>query len=339
MTTAKVHAVLQRALSDSRGGTFGQRTRVLVSTLGFQENPHRSLQILHAAMYQDLRGASILLRVFSTTEDQEAQDLLVEIQQQQPGVVVLRSPASAVTNVGTASEFLADAWSTESVGRVVRAARTKQENNGKERAEHALRTYIQDESTTFDTFPAAEQGLDEGEHPTEKLEPEDDQDDETEHSLSDSLQGRRQIATIHENMGHPSNRTLVRALRLGGAKRRFVLAAANHFYGACEAQKRPAGPIVSRSPNSFVFNVVVGLDLFFLNTYEKHTLPATNIVCWDWIAACCSLSRPVGRNFEVRAQKQLVAIIRKAPHPCHRSATQLVLWHFCRKSRKRRNTT
>ena len=81
-------------------------------------------------------------------------------------------------------------------------------------------------------------------------------------------------------MGHPSNRTLVRVLRLGGGKRRFILAAAKHSCGACEAQKRPAGPIVSRSPNSFVFNDVVGLDLFFLNTYEKHTLSAMNIVCW-----------------------------------------------------------
>ena len=80
-------------------------------------------------------------------------------------------------------------------------------------------------------------------------------------------------------MGHSSNRTLVRVLRLGGAKRRFI-AAARHERGACEAQKRPAGPIVSRSPTSFVFNDVVGLDLFFLNTYEGHTSPAMNIVCW-----------------------------------------------------------
>ena len=83
-----------------------------------------------------------------------------------------------------------------------------------------------------------------------------------------------------KNMVHPSNRTPVRVLRLGGAKRRFILTAAKHSCGACEAQKRPAGPIVSRSPHSFVFNDVVGLDLFFFNTYEKHTLPAVTIVCW-----------------------------------------------------------
>ena len=39
----------------------------------------------------------------------------------------------------------------------------------------------------------------------------------------------------------------------------------------CEAQKRPAGPIVSRSPNSFPFNDIVGLDLFFFLARTKNT--------------------------------------------------------------------
>ena len=117
------------------------------------------------------------LRVLSTTENQEAQELLDEIQQQ-PGVFVLSGPADATTNVVTASELLADGLSTESVSRVVIEAKTKQGNNGKERAEQSHYSYIQDKMTTFDTFPATVQGLDEGEKPTEKLEPEDDQDDD-----------------------------------------------------------------------------------------------------------------------------------------------------------------
>ena len=48
--TSKVHAVLQHAPSDLRGGTFQQHPRVLVATVAFQENPHLCLQILHAAM-------------------------------------------------------------------------------------------------------------------------------------------------------------------------------------------------------------------------------------------------------------------------------------------------
>ena len=59
----------------------------------------------------------------------------------------------------------------------------------------------------------------------------------------------------------------------------------------------------------------------------------------NWIAACCSSSRPVGRNSEERTQKQLVAVIRKASHSCRRPARQLVLWHICGESRRRWNTT
>ena len=194
-------------------------------------------------MFQVFRGAYILLRVLAVTESQETQGLLDEIQQQ-PSEFVLSGPA-------TASEFLADGWSTESVSRVVRTGRTRQENHEKERAEHAYYSHIHDEVTISDVFPATFQGLEEDENLVEDNTAQDDQEDETEQSLSDSLQTRRQISKIHENMGHPSNRMLVRVLRLGGAKRRSILAAAKHSCGACEAQKRPAGPIVSRSPNSF----------------------------------------------------------------------------------------
>ena len=254
-TTSKVHAVLQHAPSDLRGGTFQQHPRVLVATVRHQENPHLYQQQHHAAMFQ-------VLRVLAVTESQETEGFLDEIQQQ-PSVFVLSGPATVITDVATASAFLADGWSTESVSSVVKTARTRQENHEKERAEHAYYSHMHDDVTISDTFPATVQGLDEGEHPAENTIPEDDQEDETEHSLSASLQTRRQISRIDENMGHPSNRTLARVLRLGGAKRRFILAAAKHSCGACEAQKRLDGPIVSRSPNFFVFNDVVGLDLFF----------------------------------------------------------------------------
>ena len=70
-TTSKVHAVLQHAPSDLRGGTFLQHPRVLVATVDYQENPHLCMRILHAAMFQIFRGASILLRVLAVTESQE----------------------------------------------------------------------------------------------------------------------------------------------------------------------------------------------------------------------------------------------------------------------------
>ena len=60
-TTLEVHAFLQHALSDLRGGTFLQHPRVLVATVGYQDNPHLCLQILHAAIFQVFLGAYILL--------------------------------------------------------------------------------------------------------------------------------------------------------------------------------------------------------------------------------------------------------------------------------------
>ena len=83
----------------------------------------------------------------------------------------------------------------------MRSARTRQENNERERAEHAYYSHIHDEVTISDSFTVTGQGLDGGEHPAENTTPEDDQEDETEQSLSDSLQTRRQISRIHENMG------------------------------------------------------------------------------------------------------------------------------------------
>ena len=150
---------------------------------------------------------------------------------------VLSGSAIVITNVETASMFLAKGWSTESVSRVVRTARTAQEKHEKERAEHACYSHIHDEVTVYDGFPATIQKLDEDENLPEGTTAQDDQGDETEQSLSETLHTRRQISKIRGNMGHPSNRTLVRVLRLGGAKRRFILAAARHRCGACEAQK------------------------------------------------------------------------------------------------------
>ena len=53
----------------------------------------------------------------------------------------------------------------------MRTALTRQENNEKERAEHAYYSYIQDEVTISDAFPVTRQGLDESENLTENTIP------------------------------------------------------------------------------------------------------------------------------------------------------------------------
>ena len=217
-------------LFDLRGGTFLQHPRVLVATVDYQENPHLCMQKLHAAMFQVSRGAYISIRALAVTESQETQWLLDEIQQL-PSVFIQSGPATVLTNVATASAFLADGWSTQSVSRVVRTARIRQENNERERAEHAYYSHIHDEVT----IPTLLQSQDRDSRKmkvhqktqqhrmTRKMK-------QNSQSFSDSLQTRRQISRVHENMGHPSNRTLVRVLRLGGAKRGFILEAATQLW-------------------------------------------------------------------------------------------------------------
>ena len=125
VTTSDVHAVLRHAPGDLRGGTRLQHPRVLVATVAYQENPHLCLQILHAANFHVFRGAYILLRVLTDTKNQEAQGLLEEIRRQS-SVSVPSGPAIVITNVATASVFLAKGWSTESVSRGITARTIKE---------------------------------------------------------------------------------------------------------------------------------------------------------------------------------------------------------------------
>ena len=125
--------------------------------------------------FQVFRGAYILLRVLAGTKSQEAQWLLEEIRRQS-SVSVLSGLAIVITNVATASVFLAKGWSTKSVSRAVRTARTAQEKHAKERAEDAYNCHIHDEMTVYDAFPATIQKLDEDENLPEDTTVQDDQE-------------------------------------------------------------------------------------------------------------------------------------------------------------------
>ena len=108
----------------------------------------------------------ILLRVLAVTEIQQAHWLLDEIQQQ-PSVFVVSGPATGFRQPVRFS--LMDG--RLNLSRVVRTARTRQDNNLKERASHAFYSHIHGEVTICDTFPATAQGPDEGEYPTENTIP------------------------------------------------------------------------------------------------------------------------------------------------------------------------
>ena len=94
--------------------------------------------------------------------------------------------------------------------------------------------------------------------------PQDEEGGDEEKRLSQTAEVKAKVANIHENMGHPSTKTLVRILKTGRAKTRFIIAAAAHRCAACEAQRRPKGPLPSRSPHTYLFNDVVGADVIFI---------------------------------------------------------------------------
>ena len=113
-----------------------------------------------------------------------------------------------IANIAAASALLADGWSTESVSRVVRTTKTRRENHEREHAEHVCYSHIHDGVTISEAFPVTWHGFNGGKHPAENTTAQDDQEDEAEQSSSETLQTRRQISRIHENMGHTSNRNL-----------------------------------------------------------------------------------------------------------------------------------
>ena len=130
VTTSDVYAVLRHAPPDLRGGTLLQHPVFWW--------PLWHIKKTHISAYR------------SSMQPGSIPGLLEEIRRQS-SVLILSGPAIVITNVATASAFLAKGWSTEFVSRVVRTAQ-------------------------------------------------DGQEDETEQSLSESLQTRRQISKIHENM-------------------------------------------------------------------------------------------------------------------------------------------
>ena len=98
------------------------------------------------------------------------------------------SRTKVITYIAAASALLADGWSTESVSSVERTTRTTRENHEREHAEHVYYSHIHDGVTISDSFAAIGPGFEEEENLTKNTTAQDDQEHETEKSLSESLQ-------------------------------------------------------------------------------------------------------------------------------------------------------
>ena len=86
------------------------------------------------------------------------------------------------------------------------------------------------------------------------------------------------LKRVHQNLGHPPTRELVRHLRIGGAPESVVRAAEQLVCKTCEKCK-PAKPHKVSSPVvALDFNEVVAMDVIWVDSAESENLPALNIV-------------------------------------------------------------
>ena len=86
------------------------------------------------------------------------------------------------------------------------------------------------------------------------------------------------LKRIHQNLGHPPTRELIRHLKLGGASESVIRAAEQMVCRTCNKSakaksSRPASPAVVLD-----FNEVVAADIIWLDTMDSTRNPALNIV-------------------------------------------------------------
>ena len=86
------------------------------------------------------------------------------------------------------------------------------------------------------------------------------------------------LKRLHQNLGHPTNRELVRHLRLGGANQAMVEAAAGLKCESCARCTKPPPQRVAKPTALLDFNDAVALDIIFLDTAETKGHLALNMV-------------------------------------------------------------
>lgn len=87
------------------------------------------------------------------------------------------------------------------------------------------------------------------------------------------------IRKLHNNLGHPSSKELVRVLRHGQASDRAIALASKFVRPACEAQKGPAVANPAQVQQVTVFNHKIGIDVKNLPGWQTNQkIAALNIV-------------------------------------------------------------
>ena len=86
------------------------------------------------------------------------------------------------------------------------------------------------------------------------------------------------LRRIHQNLGHPPQRELIRHLRVGGASEAVIRGAEQMVCKTCEKSTRAKLPKVAHPCVALDFNEVIAIDVIWVDTVESTGLPALNIV-------------------------------------------------------------
>ncbi|CAE7629272.1 RE2, partial [Symbiodinium sp. KB8] len=119
----------------------------------------------------------------------------------------------------------------------------------------------------------------------ERADPDEDPDP-VEGAQAISFKGRvnEKVAStlrrIHQNLGHPPNRELIRHLRLSGASAALIQGANQLHCRTCSRSTKTRSAKVAHPASYLDFNETVAIDVIWLSTSDSETarLPALNIV-------------------------------------------------------------
>ena len=88
------------------------------------------------------------------------------------------------------------------------------------------------------------------------------------------------VIMAHNRMGHPSRKTFLRMLRIGGSHPEAIKFAKNWTCPVCAEKLAPQKPVsVAGHLRPFGFNKTIHIDLKFMGDVANHTYAALSLVC------------------------------------------------------------
>ena len=103
---------------------------------------------------------------------------------------------------------------------------------------------------------------------------------------------KRKVRRLHNNLGHPSVQSFMRALRVARARPEVVKYVKEEFRcDICEAHQQPKAARPSILPRHFSPGKVIGIDVVFMPSHDPRlTIPVLNVIDW---ATCYQTLEPL----------------------------------------------